>query len=175
MGDIYSPIFQKTLLEFIQEIEDILDSKRYQVPEVIKTDLQMAKIVVSAATPEIVTDIMVLFGKFVIQFESQIKNKDVDFFNRLDVCRGCCNPAGTKKVTGRCMCSPVCTKTCICDAKCSNCSELLKDLDSKTLVASKFIIEQAIEDSDQEKKEDIDVIFNYISSLLAAAKNYKKR
>ena len=173
--NIFSSIFRKTILEFIQEIRDILASKRYDVPDVIKTDLQMAEIVISAASQEFITEIMSTFGKFVIQYEKQIKEKDVEFFNRLDVCTSCCIPAGSKKVSGHCKCLKTCVKTCSCDAKCSNCSDLLKELDSKTLVAARFIIEQAVKDTDKEKKEDIEVIFTYISSLLAASKNYKKR
>jgi hypothetical protein len=173
MGDnLYSPIFKKTLLEFISEIQDILQSGRYEVPEIIQTDLQMAKIVLAAATNEIVTDIMITFGKFMLQFSSQIEKRDTDFFNRLNICRACVN--GTVN-NHQCQCLPICQTKCECSHKCPNCSELLKDLDSKTFVAAKYVIEQAIEDSTPDKKEDIDVIFSYISSLLAAAKNYKKR
>jgi len=173
MGDnLYCPIFKKTLLEFITEIQDILQSGRYQVPEIIQTDLQMAKIVLAAATNEIVANIMITFGKFMLQFQNQIDKRDVDFFNRLNICRACVK--GTVN-NHQCQCLPVCQDKCECSPKCPNCSDLLKELDSKTFVAAKYVIEQAIEDSTPDKKEDVDVIFSYISSLLAAAKNYKKR
>lgn len=180
--NLYGDIFKKTLLEFIDEISDILTSGRYEVPDIIKTDLKAAKITVSAAPMDVIMDIMNDFGKFVIQFEHQITKHDVNFFYKLDICKSC-QPSGsaTARTKGQrnkkehCTCSPCCEKTCTCDAKCPNCSELLKNLDSKTFVTAKFIIEQAIQDTDADKQEDIDVIFNYISSLLAAAKNHKKR
>lgn len=173
---MYSEIFKKTLLEFIDEIQDILESGRYDVPEIIGTDLKMAKITVSAAPIDVVTDIMTDFGKFTIQFEHQIHKHDVNFFYRLDICKAC-SPGAKHSLQKKehCTCQPCCEKSCKCDAKCPNCSELLRNLDSKSFIASKFIVEQAIKDTDTEKQEDIDVIFNYISSLLAAAKNYKKR
>lgn len=177
MGDsLYSPIFKKTLLEFIVEIKDILKSKRYEVPEIIITDLYAAEITVSAANNDLITEIMQDFGKFIIQFEGQISKKDVEFFNRLDICRGCQEVANKKPRKHPCTCLPCCSdKKCICDAKCPNCSELLKNLDSKTFVAARYVVEQALENMDADKKEDIDVIFAYLSSLLASAKNYKKR
>lgn len=171
--NLYGDIFKKTLSEFIDEITDILNSGRYDVPDIIKTDLKAAKITVSAAPMDVIMDIMNDFGKFVIQFEHQISKHDVNFFYKLDVCKSCHNGKRNKKE--HCTCSPCCEKTCTCDGKCPNCSELLKNLDSKTFVTAKFIIEQAIQDTDDDKQEDIDVIFNYISSLLAAAKNHKKR
>lgn len=166
----YHAIFKTTLQELIAEVRDILKSGRYETPEILLTDLEMAKVTVTACTPEAMVDIMTTFGKFILQFESQIKKKDVEFFNRLEVCKAC---AGHGE---KCICLSSCHKKCKCDAKCPNCSELLKDLDSKTFTAIKYIIGQAVDDiQDKDKKEDIDVIFNYISSLLAAAKNHKKR
>lgn len=190
MSDQNTVIFQKTLVEFIAEIKSILDSGKYEVPEAIRTDLDVADVVVKAAPPEVVSEIMHTFGKFVIQFEPQIKSKDADFFNRLEVCRACTSKdASAVSKDNHCHCKTQCTglfttkdaaskKTrggCQCDSKCPNCSELLKELDSKTLVGAKYIIEQAVLDPSAEKSEDIDVIFDYVASLLAAAKNYKKR
>lgn len=164
-------VFKKTLQELINELDDIIQSGRYDVPSIIKTDLQAAAYLISSATSDMIIEIMQTFGKFVIQFEKEIKQKDVAFFNRLEVCK-CCN--GTKG--NNCVCLCQCKyNECHCDAKCANCSDLLADLDSKTFNAIKYIIGQAVEDPDMDKKEDIDVIFNYISSLLAAAKNHKKR
>lgn len=163
-------VFKKTLSEFITEIFDILKSGRYDVPHIIESDLKVAQIAVAASNEEIITEIMQTFGKFVIQFEKEVVDKNVVFFDKLDICKGCAGKKGAP-----CICSPVCGKKCACTAKCPNCSELLNSLDSATFSAVKYIISQAVTANDADKKEDIDVIFGYISSLLAAAKSYKKR
>jgi hypothetical protein len=155
----------------ILEVHDILKSGRYETPEILLTDLEVAKVTVAACNPEAMVEIMTTFGKFILQFETEIKKKDIAFFNHLEVCKACLTNDKSK-----CVCLSACSKKCKCDPKCPNCSELLRDLDSKTFTAVKYIIGQAVDDKDnKDKKEDIDVIFNYISSLLAAAKNHKKR
>lgn len=166
----YHIVFKKTLQELITEIQGILAETRYDVPDLIKSDLKAASFIIASATPDIVVEIMQTFGKFVIPYEKEINQKNVEFFDRLEICKHCVE----SKKSG-CVCKNQCKEKCACDAKCSNCSELLTSLDSKTFTAIKYIINQAIEDTDEEKQEDIDVIFNYISSLLAAAKNHKKR
>lgn len=169
----FHAVFKKTLQELILEVEDILNSGRYDAPELLKTDLKTASIAVAACNEEAMTDIMTTFGKFVLQFEGHIQKRNVDFFKHLEVCKGC---VGSCLREHECVCNSRCGTKCKCDAKCPNCSEILRDLDSKTFNAIKYIIGQAIEDdTDPDKKEDIDVIFNFISSLLAASKNHKKR
>ena len=99
----------------------------------------MAKIALAAASIELVTDIMISFGKEILPLEKEIKQKDVAFFAKL------------------------------------HSSSVVKELDTGTFIAAKYVIDQAIQDNTPTKKEDIDIIFEYISSLVAAAKQHKKR
>ena len=175
----YISVFKRTLLEFIDEVDGILDSQRYEFPKHVQTELKAAKITIAAGTPEVITEVLQTFGKFMLQFETEIKKADTRVFKRLQVCKAC--PDGdletvlqTHSRLQDCVCERKCTKKCVCDAKCTNCSELLKNFDSKTFNAVQYIIAQALEGGDDEK-EDIAIIFQYISSLLAAAKGYKKR
>lgn len=139
MSDLNSSMFKQTLLEFISEIQDILQSGRYNVPDNISYELKMAKIALAAASIELVTDIMISFGKEILPLEKEIKQKDVAFFAKL------------------------------------HSSSVVKELDTGTFIAAKYVIDQAIQDNTPTKKEDIDIIFEYISSLVAAAKQHKKR
>ena len=139
MSDLNSSMFKQTLLEFISEIQDILQSGRYNVPDNISYELKMAKIALAAASIELVTDIMISFGKEILPLEKEIKQKDVTFFAKL------------------------------------HSSSVVKELDTGTFIAAKYVIDQAIQDNTPTKKEDIDIIFEYISSLVAAAKQHKKR
>uniref|UniRef100_A0A6C0JUF1 Uncharacterized protein n=1 Tax=viral metagenome TaxID=1070528 RepID=A0A6C0JUF1_9ZZZZ len=204
---MYATAFKKTLQELINDVQGILKSDRYDAPKILSTDLKAAEIAIAACNDEAIVEIMNTFGKFVLQFETQILKKDVAFFNRLEICKAC-GPDGNPQKE-RCVCLRPCfsdigrsdnkgttnrsvsdrsfdkiaegintTKNshkCRCDPKCPNCSDLLKELDSKTFNAIKYIIGQAVEDSDEEKKEDIDIIFQFISSLLTSAKKYKER
>jgi hypothetical protein len=193
---MYATAFKKTLQELINDVQGILKSDRYDAPKVLSTDLKAAEIAIAACNDEAIVEIMNTFGKFVLQFETQILKKDVGFFNRLEICKAC-GPNGNPSKE-RCVCLRPCFvagdktvtnnravsvdsgisnsgKKCKCDPKCPNCSDLLKELDSKTFNAIKYIIGQAVEDSDEEKKEDIDIIFQFISSLLTSAKKYKER
>jgi len=167
----YYAVFKRTLQELIIELQSILESQRYDAPTILYTDLKTAEIFINACNEGAITEIMNTFSKFVIPLESYINSKDVQFFKRMDVCKGCLKIANEK-----CVCSTACGVKCKCAPKCFNCSEILRDLDSKTFNAIKYIVGQAAEDQDDpDKREDIEVIFKYISSLLAASKNYKKR
>jgi len=194
---MYATAFKKTLQELINDVQGILKSDRYDAPKILSTDLKAAEIAIAACNDEAIVEIMNTFGKFVLQFETQILKKDVAFFNRLEICKAC-GPDGNPQKE-RCVCLRPCFSgadnkgttnrsvseggissksgghKCRCDPKCPNCSDLLKELDSKTFNAIKYIIGQAVEDSDEEKKEDIDIIFQFISSLLTSAKKYKER
>jgi len=132
---------QKTFLELIEEIQDILNSGRYDIPDFIKTELQAAKITVSAADESLIGDMLVTLSLYLLPLESHIDSKDVKFFKHLeDTMQG----------------------------------EELKDLDSKTFNAIKYIIDQAA-DGGEEEQEDIDVLFEYMKSIKEIVKKYKSR
>jgi len=132
---------KKTLLELIEEVQDILNSGRYDIPEFIITELQAAKVVVSAADESFIGDMMLTLSLIMLPLEDKIDTKDVNFFKHLEDCQQ---------------------------------GESLKELDSKTFNAIKYIFDQAADGGDDER-EDIDVLFDYMKSIKEIIKKYKGR
>jgi len=162
---------KKTFLELIEEVTDILESNRYDIPELIKTELQAAKIVVSAADDNLVGSMLTTLSLFLLPLEDKVNNKNVDFFKHLEICKAC---EGDYKY--KCVCEDFkCSKNkCKCGPNCINCSTTLKELDSKTFNAIKYIVDQAV-DGGEEEYDDIDVIFQYMQSIKEIVKKYKGR
>jgi len=169
--DEYAAIGQQTFLELISEVKDIINSGRYDIPELIQTELKAAEITVSAADESFLRDMLNTLSLFLLPLEDKIDREDVDFFKRLEICKAC-EPNNAHHHD--CICLLKCKKKCKCTPNCINCSDVLKELDSKTFNAIKYIVEQAV-DGDEECYEDIDVIFAYIKSIKALVKKYKKR
>lgn len=166
----YLTVGQRTFLELMSELEDILETDRYDVPSLIKTDLKAAKILIAAADDSFINDMLTTLSLFLLPLEDKINTNDIDFFKRLEVCKHCEGDHNSKG----CVCVAKCHKKCKCPPTCINCSEVLKELDSKTFNAIKYIVDQAADGGDDEK-EDIEVIFKYIKTICAIVKSHKKR
>ena len=162
---------KQTFLELISEIQDILKSGRYDTPELISTELEAAKIVINAADESFIGDMFTTLSLFLLPLEEQIDSKNVDFFKRLEICKAC-EPDHRGKHD--CVCKLKCEKKCKCSPTCINCSDTLKELDSKTFNAIKYIVDQAVDGGDDEQ-EDIDVIFDFMGTIKQIVKKYKGR
>jgi len=162
---------QKTFLELIAEVQDILASKRYDIPKCISTELKAAKIVVSAADEAFIGDMLTTLSLFLLPLEDKIDSNNVDFFKHLEICKAC--EVGNAH-SHECVCVMKCSKKCKCLPTCINCSDNLKEMDSKTFNAIKYIVDQAV-DGGPEEYEDIGVIFEYMKSIKEVVKKYKKR
>jgi hypothetical protein len=167
----YSAIGQRTFLELISEVQDIINSKRYDIPELIATELKAARITISAANESFIEDMLNTLSLFLLPLEDKINSEDVDFFKRLEVCKAC-EPENDHH--HECICILKCKKKCNCSPSCVNCSDILKMADLKTFNAIKFIINQAV-DGGEEEYEDIHILFEYLQSITALVKNHKKR
>lgn len=162
---------KQTFLELISEVHDILQSGRYDTPELIATELHAAKIVINAADESFIGDMLTTLSLFLLPLENQIDNKNIDFFKHLEVCKAC---EPEHKGKHECVCTLKCTKKCNCTPNCINCSDTLKELDSKTFNAIKYIVDQAVDGGDDEQ-EDIDVIFDFMGTIKEIVKKYKGR
>jgi len=168
----YLSIGQRTFLELMTELEEIIESGRYDVPSLIKTDLKAAKIVIAAADDHFINAMLNTLALFLIPLEDKINREDVDFFKRLEICKHC-DPTHSGDKPEKCVCVTKCHK-CKCLKNCINCSEILKELDSKTFNAIKYIVDQAA-DGGEEEMDDVHTIFLYLQSALALVKTHKKR
>lgn len=162
---------RQTFLELITEVQDILNSGRYDIPDFIKTELQAAKIAVSAADESLIGDMFTTLSLFLLPLEDKVDSKNIDFFKHLEICKAC-EPNNAHK--HECICVMKCKKKCLCSPNCINCSDTLKELDSKTFNAIKYIVDQAADGGDDEY-EDIDVLFEYMKSIKEIVKKYKGR
>ena len=160
-----------TFLEMVSEVQDIINSGKYDIPELISTELKAAQITISAADESFIEEMLNTLSLFLLPLEDKIDAEDVDFFKRLEICKAC---MPDNEHHHECICVLRCNKKCKCTPSCINCSDILKEIDSKTFNAIKYIVDQAV-DGGEDEYEDIHVLFEYIKSIKALVKNHKKR
>jgi len=157
-------IFKNELLNCIDDMIDIMENSFTGDPfaQKLSGELKVAKTIVVPLGENGVIEIMDAFLKCTIPLKPRIQKRDRKFFEGINVCEHC----GSQDSQNECICITKCGEVCECGESCINCSDILKELDSKTFKAIKMVMKKGDPD-------DVDIAFQYIDCFIAAGEKHR--
>lgn len=159
-------IFRDEMINCIVDMTDIMESGLFSGDESAQklvSELKVAKTFLQPLGENGIIQIMDAFFKCTIPLKERIETRDRGFFEEITVCDYCNDPDSESD----CICETKCKDVCDCSESCTNCSEILKELDSKTFKAIKMVMKKG-------EPDDVNVAFEYIDCFIAACEKFRK-